>query len=86
MLMTQLERVKNIVKVLNESSEPLSARQIAEKKWNITSYNDSHVLSTGQILNVMNALGLVKRFTVFKGKSPRYKFQRKGNNLITVGN
>jgi len=78
------ERMVKVVKALNETNEPLSAREIVEKFYNVTSYNDSNVLSVGQVLNVMSHLGLVRKITTYKGRSPRHKFQRKGNNLIVM--
>lgn len=78
------EKIIKIVEALNATSESMSARQIVEKYYVVTSYNDSNVLTVGQILNVMTHLGLVRRHTTYTGKNPRHKFERKGNNLITM--
>ena len=84
MTMSLREKMIKVVKALNEANEPLSARQIVEKYYAVTSYNDSNVLSVGQILNVMFHLGLVRRDSTYVGKNARHKFQRKGNNLIVM--
>jgi hypothetical protein len=75
-------RMKCIVDVINKTDEELNSRQIASKY--ITMPTASDALTTGTILNVMSNLGLVIKKSYWAGKSARYTFRRKGNNLIVM--
>lgn len=75
-------RMKGIVEVMNKTDGELNSRQIAAQY--IKCPTSSDALTTGTILNVMANLGLVVKKSYWAGKSARYTFRRKGNNLIVM--
>lgn len=81
--MNLTERMKGIISVLNEcDNEELNSRQIAARYIKMPTPSDA--LTTGTILSVMANLGLVTKKSFWTGKSVRYTFRRKGNNLIVM--
>lgn len=72
--MTLGNRLKSIRKILNSQEGRLTAREICNMY--LTEVTTSDVLTTGTLLNVMSELELVKKSTYYKGKSPRYRYQK----------
>jgi Fe2+ or Zn2+ uptake regulation protein len=73
--MTLGDRVQNIRKIVDGSKTDLSARDICNLY--LTEVTTSDVLTTGTILNTMTELGLLKKTATYKGKSPRYRYEKK---------
>lgn len=67
------QRYPEIMKVLQESTEPLSSTEIANLY--ITNPNSSDGLVTGSILNVLALAGIVKKNTYVKGNSKRNSYE-----------
>lgn len=72
--MTLAARVQNIRNVIGEAETNLSARDICNIY--LTNVTTSDVLTTGTILNTMTELGLLRKTATYKGKSPRYRYEK----------
>lgn len=71
------ERFPEIMKILKNSTSPMSAHDIA--KLYVSTPNSSDSLVTGTILNVLALAGVVQKTVFFKGKSNRSVYSLVGN-------